>query len=546
MKIVLLVLSGEHAPAREVLEAHYPGSEVHEVSRSKIANLGLAKRLAMLRGLTPEVFAVGTERLVWQRGQDALGLLGALAGARTVVMLDSHNGWKEESRASVMTKAPARLAREAAISTAAMRRAQKELSSFESAVERCEPPSVRADPGQPNLVYLRSSPGPGTQQGGAASHINGFINGALQIGARLSLITNDNIAGFDEQKVPVKIIWPRPLGSTRAAFDIYNNLLFSERAVKEIERQAPDFIYQRYARFSWAGVAAALKTKRPLFLEYNGSEVWVGRFWDRVGLLDLLARYERLNLKAATRVFVVSEVERENLLRAGLANEKIVVNPNAVDADLFRPNVRGDRVRHELMIAPDETLVGFIGTFGPWHGVEVLANAITQTPREAKLRFLLIGSGALRPKVEEILRAAHAEDRVIMVGAISHDRVPVMLDACDILVSPHVPLEDGSPFFGSPTKLFEYMAMGKAIVASRLGQIGEVLTHEQTALLVEPGNVAELANAIERLTRSRELREQLGAAARRDAVAKHTWKQNAQRVLNEYFSLSGSRTQIAS
>jgi glycosyltransferase involved in cell wall biosynthesis len=397
---------------------------------------------------------------------------------------------------------------------------------------------VTARRGNPlNIVYLRSSPGPGTQAGGAASHINGFVNAALQLGAGVSLISNDEIAGLDQTRIPTKIIWPKPIGSTRAAFDIYNNLHFTEAAVAEIQNQPPDFIYQRYARFSWAGVAAALRTKRPLFLEYNGSEVWVGRHWDRVDKLDLLARYERLNLNAAARIFVVSEVERQNLLQAGIEPDKIIVNPNGVDVDKFKPGIGGDDARWELRIEPDETLVGFVGTFGPWHGVEVLAQAITQIPTDSPLRFLLIGSGALRARVEEILRAAGAADRVLMLGAVAHDRVPALLDACDILVSPHVPLDAGAEFFGSPTKLFEYMAMGKGIVASRLGQIGEVLQHEETALLVDPGNVEQLTDAILRLTTSPELRERLGAAARRTAVERHTWKHNAQRVLNEYASL---------
>jgi glycosyltransferase involved in cell wall biosynthesis len=169
--------------------------------------------------------------------------------------------------------------------------------------------------------------------------------------------------------------------------------------------------------------------------------------------------------------------------------------------------------------------------------VEVLAKAIARTPADARIRYLLIGSGALRAQVEEILRSAGALDRVIMKGAIPHEQVPRLLDACDILVSPHVPLEAGAEFFGSPTKLFEYMAMGKGIVASRLGQIGEVLEHEQTALLVEPGNVVELSDALMRLAASRELRECLGAAARQTAVKRHTWKHNAQRVIDAYRTL---------
>jgi len=114
-----------------------------------------------------------------------------------------------------------------------------------------------------------------------------------------------------------------------------------------------------------------------------------------------------------------------------------------------------------------------------------------------------------------------------------------LLDACDILVAPHVPLADGSEFFGSPTKIFEYMAMGKGIVASRLGQIGEVLVDEETALLVEPGNVEELRAALVRLIEDAGMRKSLGVKARETAEREHTWMHNARRVLQAYQSLTG-------
>jgi glycosyltransferase involved in cell wall biosynthesis len=346
------------------------------------------------------------------------------------------------------------------------------------------------------------------------------------------MISNDYIAGID--KTNLTLIAPEPLGTTRAAFDLRNNLIFSAGVLREIEHSPVDLIYQRYARFSWAGVAAGLRTGVPLFLEYNGSEVWIGKHWDMGGLLPLLARFERLNLEAAERIFVVAEVERRNLLRAGIADEKIVVNPNGVDTEKFRPGIGGDAVRRELGVMANETLAGFVGTFGPWHGVLTLAEAITLLPADSSVRFLLVGAGRFREEVERIIRAAGRERQVIFAGHVEHERVPALLDACDILLSPHVPLEDGSEFFGSPTKLFEYMAMGKGIVASRLGQIGDVLSDQETALLIEPGNARELADAILRLDRSRDLRERLGAAARRAAIERHTWKRNAGCVIDSY------------
>ncbi len=539
MKIILLMLSGEEGRAREELRQKYPLAGIEILSREEFEKVSARRRLRLLRSMKPDVFAVMTERLVWQRGQNALLSLGAIAGARSSVILDAHGGWREERRGKLLTQAPARLAREALASRAAMRSAERELTQLEAAVEKGEPELSKSSASntQPRFIYLRSSPGPGTQAGGAASHINGFINAALQLGAKVSFISNDEIAGLNPEKLECKIIWPEPVGASRAAFDIHNNLRFSEAVLAEISRQQPDFIYQRYARFSWAGVASALHTKRPLFLEYNGSEVWVGQYWDRVDKLELLARYERLNLKAATRIFVVSEVERRQLLRDGIADARIVVNPNGVDTERFRPGAGGEKARHEIGVRADETLIGFVGTFGPWHGVEVLAEAITRLPRSLNLKFLFVGGGALLPRVTEKLREAGLADRAIFTGVVSHELVPPLLDACDILVSPHVLLAGGREFFGSPTKLYEYMAMSKAIVASKLGQIGDVLTDDETALLVEPGDASQLAAAIVRLVESPELRERLGVAARAEAAAHHTWIHNAKRVLDAYQSL---------
>jgi glycosyltransferase involved in cell wall biosynthesis len=539
MKVVLLALSGDLNRWRDKLTELYPDSAIELISRAEFETGSHIKRLKSLRALRPDVLAIATERLPWQRGQNLFMVFGALAGAREVLMLDAHGEVVRRSRSNVLLGAPARLSRETITGASDIAQSRRELQRLEEETLRfADTPRKITPHSRVRVVYLRSTPGPGTQAGGAASHIKGVVEGLKALGVEVQIISNDLIAGMNASEDRFTVIPPQPGGNTRALFDIHNNLVFTRGAVPLIEQVDPDFIYQRYARFSWAGVVAASRTKRPLFLEYNGSEVWVGRHWDRVGSLDLLERYERLNLDAAARIFVVSDVERRNLEARGVAAEKIVVNPNGVDVERFRPGVGGAEARRELGIRDDEVVAGFVGTFGPWHGVEKLAEAIKLISNE-RVRFLLVGSGSLHVEVEKRLEVEVAAGRVIFTGAVGHDRVPRLLDACDILVAPHVPLADGSEFFGSPTKIFEYMAMGKGIVASRLGQIGEVLVDKETALLVEPGDVGQLRAAILRLVESQELRRSLGNKARDVAEREHTWRHNAERVLNEYKSLTG-------
>jgi glycosyltransferase involved in cell wall biosynthesis len=133
--------------------------------------------------------------------------------------------------------------------------------------------------------------------------------------------------------------------------------------------------------------------------------------------------------------------------------------------------------------------------------------------------------------VEARLERHGVRAQAVLAGVVAQQDGPAYLAACDVLVSPHVRNPDGTPFFGSPTKLFEYMAMGRGIVASRLDQIGEVLRHEETALLVEPGDAPALADALARLVADEALCRRLGEAARRDVLASHTWSAHTRRIV---------------
>jgi glycosyltransferase involved in cell wall biosynthesis len=243
-----------------------------------------------------------------------------------------------------------------------------------------------------------------------------------------------------------------------------------------------------------------------------------------------------LTLRCAARIIVVSEVLREELADRGIPADRIRVNPNAVDPDHFYPGRAREAGRKNLHVAPDEVLIGFAGSFSLWHGIEILERAIVRLlndPSRSRLRFVLMGNGLLHGEMRSALAAYEKTGKVIFTGSLPSEKVAEYLDASDILVSPHIPMPDGSRFFGSPTKLFEYMAMGKGIVASRLEQLAEVLEHDRTGWLVTPGDVEELTEAIRRLALDPAKREALGMAARRAAVERHSWARNVSWALSD-------------
>src|SRR5258707_2056683 len=342
MKAVLVVLSGDPENACERVHELCPGAEIERLSRDEIESSNYRRRFKVLRARRTYLFVVATERLAWQRGQNALMLFGVLAGARRVILIDAYDATRDETRGRILSHMPFRLAAEFAASALAFMKTRSRLRQLEQAIRNRTPSvSSSSEKGERALriAYLRSTPSPGTPAGGAATHIKGFVSAATDLGTQVNLISNDYIAGLDEKELT--LVDPEPVGTTRAAFDLRNNLIFSTGALREIERAPVDLIYQRYGRFTWAGVESSLRTGAPLFMEYNGSEVWIGKHWDMSGMIPLLERFERLNLDAAARIFVVSEVERRNLLRAGIADEKVIVNPNGVDTEKFRPDIGG-------------------------------------------------------------------------------------------------------------------------------------------------------------------------------------------------------------
>jgi glycosyltransferase involved in cell wall biosynthesis len=397
-------------------------------------------------------------------------------------------------------------------------------------------------------AFLRTDLSFGIRAGGSVAHIAGVINNLSHCGIRPIFITTDRVATVDAAIETHLVCASERFWSYRELPSLVMDDAFRRRAEGVLDRRPPGFIYQRHSLNSFAGVRLARRYGVPLVVEYNGSEVWVSRHWSGRPLKyeALSVRIEDLNFAAADLVVVVSAPIRADLIARGVPRDKVLVNPNGVDVDMYSPAVDGSAVRARHGLAT-RLVYGFIGTFGAWHGAEVLADAYNRlTARRPDLRdatrLLFIGDGPRHARVRAIADAGPAPGNVVFTGLVPQADGPAHLAACDVLVSPHVPNSDGTPFFGSPTKLFEYMAMGRAIVASDLDQLGMVLKHGDTAWLVQPGDAASLEHGMERIADDAALRHALGARARMAAVGCHSWRHHTQRIVD---TLTASAVPVA-
>jgi glycosyltransferase involved in cell wall biosynthesis len=387
-------------------------------------------------------------------------------------------------------------------------------------------------------VYLRTDLVFGLQSGGSIGHIAGVLNHLAEFGGKPLFLTTDVIPTVCKEIERVQI-WPD--GRFRE-FPNLQSLAFNDtffiHARRYLHEKALSFIYQRYSVNNFAGLKLARTFRLPFVVEYNGSEVWVHRHWGKPLPHEALAeQIELANLRGAHVVVVVSQALKNELVTRGIDAAKILVNPNGVDPERYSPAVDGGEVRRRYGLV-DKIVVGFIGTFGHWHGAEVLADAfgalLAQHPLyRSKVHLLLIGDGVRMPQVKEMLAKHGIAEQVTLAGVVPQTEGPRYLAACDILASPHVPNPDGSAFFGSPTKLFEYMAMGKGIVASDLAQIGEILRHNETAWLVKPGDVPALQQGLKVLIDDAALRSRLGENARQVVVSNYTWRAHTQRIIEK-------------
>lgn len=394
--------------------------------------------------------------------------------------------------------------------------------------------------------------------GGSVTHTLGVIKAFAHRGYRIicassCMITllsgNTHVAAF------LTLSNPRILKFLRWKINsLLSTLFFTIQIIHFVKKQKMDYLYQRYSILNSTGVLLKYILKKPLILEYNGSERWVTQHWSPKRVIDLLwliEKIELLNLRHADYITVVSQVLYQELQARGIAHKKIIINPNGVDTSTFDPQtLQPDRisVRKKLNIN-DRFVFGFIGTFGQWHGIHILEHMMQRVIAQRSCAyFILIGDGVLCPALKKVIHNQQLDDHVLFTGMLSMSDAIKYLAACDAFLAPNQPNKDYTRFFGSPTKLFEYMSLAKPVIASDLEQLATVIkpairlknnktldlnvVKHASGFLVPPHDSASFVDAaIYVIDAEKETVQKIGKNARNKVIHEYSWTEHVQRII---------------
>jgi len=305
----------------------------------------------------------------------------------------------------------------------------------------------------------------------------------------------------------------------------YSGLEFVKLA-RAILKRRPDAIYERGNIYMLSGVWAARLFNLPLLLEVNSPLTEERGKFDGLAMPGFARWTEEVLWRNATYVLPVTAVLGGYIQKAGVPASRIVVTSNGVDTDAFRLVEADARPRLPAAFKSGPVL-GFVGYVRAWHGLPQVVELLAADPVLAQANLLVVGDGPARGDLEAQARRLGVDGRVQVCGVIGRDSLAGYVSTFDIALQPEVTA------YASPLKLFEYMALGRAIIAPDAPNIREILSLEVDALLFEPNNPDSLAAAIRRLVGDAALRARLGAAAagkiQREDI---TWARNARRAIS--------------
>jgi len=341
---------------------------------------------------------------------------------------------------------------------------------------------------------------------------------------------------FDSENVPFRVV-EIPLVDAPILRPFSFNFLLSFYLLIFFFQKRPDVVYVRRMTSIIPLLYAKLR-KALLFYEVN-DDPYVNMHDDGSRATFLIrsllsAKIDEANLKTCSRAFVISQEVGEKILKWNptIETHKIVLMPSGSNTTLFRPLGKLE-CRSFLKLNVARKYIGFIGTLLHHQGIDTLIDAAPYIlNKEPPSVFVIVGEGPMKEVWMERAEQHGVRDYFIFLGQIAYEDMPGWIGAMDICIAPFL----RSAGLRSPVKIFDYMACGRPVVASKVKGTTDLFADTSAIELVEPENPEMLANAIIDLLSNQEKAKSMGQKGRALIVEKYDRRSIAKRIVGEVYS----------
>ena len=250
---------------------------------------------------------------------------------------------------------------------------------------------------------------------------------------------------------------------------------------------------------------------------------------------------ETYALKNASAVTTICEGLRKDIVARGISADKVTVIPNAVDIDKFAVGGVADlALKHKLGLQ-DMRLIGFIGSFYAYEGLDVLLRAVpAMLTRLPDLRVLLVGGGPQDAQLRQLAKDLNIADKVVFTGRVPHEQVQQYYDLLDVLVYPRLSMRLTD--LVTPLKPLEAMAQGRVLAASDVGGHLELIEHGKTGVLFKADDPDSLAKNVGDLLAAQDQWPALRVNGRNFVETERNWPISVARYKKIYGGLTGLPT----
>ncbi|MBM9515139.1 glycosyltransferase family 4 protein [Desulfogranum marinum] len=308
------------------------------------------------------------------------------------------------------------------------------------------------------------------------------------------------------------------------------NLKYFWKEKQIVEHENPDLIITRIDPYRISSLFVSKLKNLPIIVELDSPFVYeMLKFQPHYKANEKLLNYiQRENINKSNLTFTVSDEIKYSFKNHNVDLNKIKVIYNGVNTKKFNPDINTDNLKKKYGLN-NSVVIGFLGTFQLFHGIDNLISLIEKTVSQDKtVKFLMVGAGGpMKDMLEQSIKEKGCVDNVIFTGSVDYDQIPAHICCMDLVLAPYPDLDF---FYYSPLKIFEYMACGKPVVASALGQINDLIEDGKTGFLCKPGNVEEMYKRIYELISNSELRKSMGRNARESIIERHSWQKKAEQL----------------